>query len=83
MNSRWIKCIHRTTNRARNRRITQRVAKMIECLNTLLALKVDSRGLIAVEYALIAGLLAVAVLTASGILGSSLANAFNHVADLL
>ena len=56
---------------------------MIECLNTLLALKVDPRGLIVVEYALIAGLLAVAVLTASGILGSSLANAFNHVADLL
>jgi pilus assembly protein Flp/PilA len=56
---------------------------MIECLNTLLALKVDPRGLIAVEYALIAGLLAVAVLTASGILSSSIDNAFNHVADLL
>ena len=56
---------------------------MIECLNTLLALKVDSRGLIAVEYALIAGLLVVIVLTASGILGSSIDNAFNHVANLL
>jgi Flp pilus assembly pilin Flp len=83
MNLWWFKCIHRTTNRVRNRRIKQRGATMIECLNTLLALKVDPRGLVAVEYALIAGLLAVAVLTASGILGSSLDNAFSHVADLL
>jgi Flp pilus assembly pilin Flp len=56
---------------------------MIEYLRTSLALTADPRGLIAVEYAVIAGLLAVAVMTASDILGSSLYNAFNHVAYLL
>ena len=56
---------------------------MIEYLRTSLALTADPRGLIAVEYAVIVGLLAVAVMTASDILGSSLYNAFNHVADLL
>ena len=56
---------------------------MIEYLRTLRALTADRRALVALEYALIAGLLVVAVLTASDILGSSLDNAFNHVADLL
>ena len=52
-------------------------------LRTSLARKTDRRGLAALEYALIAGLLAVAVLAASSILGGSLENAFNATANLL
>ena len=66
-----------------DRRIAQWAATMVEYLRTSLELKADRRGLVALEYALMAGLLAVAVLAASSILGGSLENAFNAIANLL
>ncbi len=56
---------------------------MIKYLKTWMALKADRRALVALEYALMAGLLAVAVLTAITTLGSSLDHAFNNIANLL
>jgi pilus assembly protein Flp/PilA len=56
---------------------------MIEYPKTSLALTADRRGLGALEYALIAGLVALAVLTASTILGGGIDNAFSHLASLL
>jgi pilus assembly protein Flp/PilA len=46
-------------------------------------LTVDRRALVALEYALIAGLLAIVVLTASTTLGSGIVAAFVEVADRL
>jgi len=56
---------------------------MIKYLKTWLALKADRRAVVALEYGLMAGLLAVGVFTASSILGGSLDNAFNDIANLL
>lgn len=42
---------------------------MIECLKTWLKLKTARRAMTALEYAMVAGLLALAVLAASSILG--------------
>jgi len=56
---------------------------MVECLKTLPELKVDRRAVTALEYALIAGLLAIAVLAASSTLGASIENAFTALAHLL
>ena len=52
-------------------------------LKTWLGLRTIRRAVTALEYALIAGLLAVAVLTASSILGVGIDNAFSTVANLL
>jgi pilus assembly protein Flp/PilA len=56
---------------------------MIAYLKTWLGLRTIRRAVTALEYALIAGLLAVAVLTASSILGDGIDNAFSTVANLL
>jgi pilus assembly protein Flp/PilA len=56
---------------------------MIECLKTWLELEADHRAVTALEYALMAGLLVVAVLAASTTLGGSIEDAFAHVAHLL
>jgi pilus assembly protein Flp/PilA len=50
---------------------------MIECLKIWPQLNVDRRAVTALEYALMAGLLAIAVLAASGILGGSIEDAFS------
>jgi len=56
---------------------------MIAYLKTWLGLRTARRAVTALEYALIAGLLAVAVLTASSILGGGIDAAFSAVANLL
>ena len=56
---------------------------MIECLKTWPDLKLDRRAVTALEYALIAGLLAIAVLAASSTLGVGIENAFTVLAHLL
>ncbi len=56
---------------------------MIECLKTWLELEVDRRAVTALEYALMVGLLAVAVLAASVTLGGSIDDAFSELARLL
>lgn len=43
----------------------------------------DSKGATAIEYGLIAALIAVAAITAMSSLGSNLTNTFNNVADEL
>ena len=55
---------------------------MIECPKTWLELKADRRAVTALEYALMVGLLVVAVLAASGILGGSIEDAFTVLAHL-
>jgi len=56
---------------------------MIEYLKTWLELKVDRRAVTALEYGVIAGVLAVVVVTAFQTLGTGLNSAFNHVAAQL
>jgi Flp pilus assembly pilin Flp len=56
---------------------------MIAYLRTWLELRTIRRAVTALEYALIAGLLAVAVLTAASILGVSIDDAFSNIANLL
>jgi len=56
---------------------------MIECPKTWLDLKADHRAVTALEYALMVGLLVVAVLAASLTLGGSIDDAFAYVARLL
>jgi Flp pilus assembly pilin Flp len=56
---------------------------MTGTLRAWAALKIDRRAVVALEYALIAGLLAMAVLTASSALGAGIEAAFTDVAGLL
>jgi Flp pilus assembly pilin Flp len=56
---------------------------MIGYLTTWLKLKADRPAVTALEYALMAGVLALAVLTASSILGSGIDNAFSDLARVL
>jgi pilus assembly protein Flp/PilA len=56
---------------------------MIEYIKTWLQLKTDRRAVTALEYGVIAGVLAVVVVTAFNTLGTGLNTAFNHVASQL
>jgi Flp pilus assembly pilin Flp len=56
---------------------------MIECPMPWAGLKIDHRAVVALEYALIVGLLAVVVLTASSALGASIESAFADIASRL
>jgi Flp pilus assembly pilin Flp len=64
----------------RNRRNTQRDSAMIEYLKAWLAFRADQRAVVAIEYAVIAGLMTVIVFAAVSIFGASLDSAFNHIA---
>ncbi len=52
---------------------------MIEYVKTYLRLKQDERAVTALEYALIAGLIAVVIITAVTTLGTQLTSVFNTV----
>jgi pilus assembly protein Flp/PilA len=56
---------------------------MLQFLNTWLALKTDRRAVTALEYGVIAGVLAVVVVTAFTTLGAGLNNAFTAVSNQL
>jgi pilus assembly protein Flp/PilA len=56
---------------------------MIEYLKTWLELKTDRRAVTALEYGVIAGVLAVVVVTAFTTLGTGLNNAFTNVSKQL
>ena len=56
---------------------------MIEYLKTWLELTVDRRAVTALEYGVIAGVLAVVVVTAFTTLGTGLNNAFSSVSNQL
>jgi pilus assembly protein Flp/PilA len=58
-------------------------ATMIEYLKTWLELKTDRRAVTALEYGVIAGVLAVVVVTAFTTLGTGLNNAFTNVSKQL
>ena len=55
---------------------------MIKYLKTALAFRLDRRSVTTLEYAIIAGLLVIAVLIASTTLGVSLDDAFVNIAKL-
>lgn len=52
---------------------------MIEYLKTYLSLKHDKRAVTALEYALIAGLIAVVIIGAVTSLGTSISSVFNKI----
>lgn len=56
---------------------------MMEYLNTWLALQSDRRAVTALEYGVIAGVLAVVVVVAFNTLGTGLNNAFTSVSNQL
>ena len=54
---------------------------MLQYLNKLMVLKRDEKGVTALEYGLIAALIAVVVITAVSTLGNNISSAFNTVAN--
>ncbi len=56
---------------------------LTQYVRTLLALKADKRAVTAIEYALIASLIAVAIIGALSALGTSISGTFNSVAAKL
>ena len=52
-------------------------------MNFLKLIKNDDKGATAIEYGLIAALIAVAAITAMGTLGNNLGNTFNNVSNSL
>jgi pilus assembly protein Flp/PilA len=56
---------------------------MLDYARTWLALRFDKRGVTAMEYGLIAALVAVVIITAVTSIGSSLAIKFQAIADAL
>ena len=54
---------------------------MLQHLRTLIELKSDEKGVTALEYGLIAALIAVVIITAVSTLGTSLKNTFQWVAN--
>jgi pilus assembly protein Flp/PilA len=61
----------------------RRTATMIEYLKTWLELKTDRRAVTALEYGVIAGVLAVVVVTAFTTLGGGLNTAFTNISTQL
>ncbi len=53
---------------------------MLQYLSTLLALMRDEKGVTALEYGLIAALIAVVIITAVSTLGTNLGSTFNGIA---
>ena len=56
---------------------------MLDYARTWLALRFDKRGVTAMEYGLIAALIAVAIIAALTTVGTSLAGTFNMIANKL
>ena len=54
---------------------------MMQYLNTLMALKRDEKGVTALEYGLIAALIAVVIITAVSTLGTNLSSTFNGISS--
>jgi len=55
----------------------------IALINTLMAYKSDKRAVTAIEYALIAALIAVVIIGAVSLLGNSISTTFNSVSSQL
>jgi len=56
---------------------------LVNYVRTALALKTDRRAVTAIEYALIAALIAVVIIGAVSLLGSSISSTFNKVSSEL
>ncbi len=56
---------------------------LVNYIRTFLALKADKRAVTAIEYALIAALIAVVIIGAVTLLGSQISNTFNKVSSSL
>ncbi len=56
---------------------------LIKIVNLLLANKADRRAVTAIEYALIAALIAVVIIGAVSLLGNQISNTFNSVSSQL
>jgi len=56
---------------------------LVNYIRTYLALKTDKRAVTAIEYALIAALIAVVIIAAVSLLGSQISNTFNKVSSEL
>jgi pilus assembly protein Flp/PilA len=56
---------------------------MLEYARTWLALRFDKRGVTAMEYGLIAALIAVAIIGAISLVGTNLSGTFNYIAGQL
>jgi pilus assembly protein Flp/PilA len=56
---------------------------LVNYIRTALALKTDKRAVTAIEYALIAALIAVVIIGAVSLLGTSISSTFNKVSSEL
>ncbi|HQT68655.1 MAG TPA: Flp family type IVb pilin [Acetobacteraceae bacterium] len=57
------------------------MSKILQLAIRCLAVKFDRRGVTAIEYALIAALIAVAIIGSLSLIGGTLSNAFNTIAS--
>ncbi len=62
-------------------RLGKEIIKMLKRHSLLQKLKTDRRGVTALEYGLIASLIAVAIIVAVTNLGTTLANTFNTISN--
>jgi pilus assembly protein Flp/PilA len=58
-----------------------KMSKLLQLVVRDLAMKLDQRGVAAIEYALIAALIAIAIIGSLSLIGGTLANAFNTIAS--
>jgi len=56
---------------------------LVNYIRTALALKTDKRAVTAIEYALIAALIAVVIIGAVSLLGNNISSTFNRVSSSL
>ncbi len=60
-----------------------RIFKVIECIRLFAAIRNDKRGVTAVEYGIMASLIAVAIITAVTLVGTKLNTTFGHISTAL
>jgi len=63
--------------------LEKELTMLVNYIRTALALKTDRRAVTAIEYALIAALIAVVIIGAVSLLGTSISSTFNKVSSEL
>jgi len=80
----WLECLPSKPNNLRSLAFIEKELNMlVNYIRTFLALKTDKRAVTAIEYALIAALIAVVIIGAVTLLGSQISNTFNKVSSSL
>ncbi len=80
----WLECLLSKPNNLRSLDLIEKeLVMLVNYMRTFLALKTDKRAVTAIEYALIAALIAVVIIAAVSILGGQISATFNRVSSEL